>query len=93
MNKKVYMTKNILGGKMRVSWIKYKEDKKSFVIPKNLGFNVYEIDDLDNTDTKIKELIKQDYNTIILTNEVASFSEDIIKKYKNDKDINIIISS
>lgn len=78
---------------MRVSWIKYKDDKHSFIIPKSLGFNVYEIADLDNTDKMIRNLIKEDYKTIILTNEVASFSEDIIKKYKNDKDINIIISS
>lgn len=80
-----------MGDKMKISWIKYKEDKDSFVIPKKFGFNVYEIEELDATDNVIRNLIKEDYNTIILTNEVASFSEDIIKKYKNNKEINIII--
>jgi hypothetical protein len=31
-------------------------------------------------------------NTIIITNEVASFSSDIIKKYNKKEDINIIIT-
>lgn len=31
-------------------------------------------------------------DTIILTNEVASFSEDIIKKYNKNENINIIIT-
>lgn len=31
-------------------------------------------------------------DTIIVTNEVAGFSEDIIKKYNKNKSINIIIA-
>lgn len=31
-------------------------------------------------------------DTIIVTNEVASFSEDIIKKYNKDESISIIIA-
>ena len=56
------------------------------------GMAVYEIEDLDKTDEKIKELVEQKYNTIVLSNEVASFSEDIIKKYSKTEDINIIIA-
>lgn len=78
--------------KMSISWIKFSNDKKSFKIFKSLGMDVYEIDDLEKIDEKIKELIGQKYNTIVLSNEVASFSEDIIKKYSKIEDINIIIT-
>lgn len=76
---------------MKISWIKYKEDD-SFRLFKNLGMDVYDIDDLDMVDNKLKELVDNDYKTIILSNEVASFSEDIIKKYRKSNDINIIIT-
>lgn len=77
---------------MKISWIKYQKDEESFKIPENLGFDVFKLQDLENTDNKIKELIDKKYHTIIVTNEVASFSEDMIKKYKYSTDINIIIS-
>ena len=77
---------------MAISWIKSSKDNKSFKVFKNLGMDVYEIDDLEKTDEKIRELVEQKYNTIVLTNEVASFSEDIIKKYDKTENINIIIA-
>jgi len=40
----------------------------------------------------MQELASQNYNMIVLSNEIAGFSEDIIKKYQKNKDINIIIS-
>ncbi len=78
--------------KMKVSWIKYEKDKKSFRLPQALGFDVFSLQDLEKTDETMKNLIKQNYDTIILSNDVAGFSEDIIKKYKNDKNIKIVIS-
>ena len=78
---------------MRISWIKYKEDKKNFGVFKGLGFPVYELEDLEQTDQVIKKLIDNNCKTIILTNEVASFSQDIIKKYGKEDEINIIITS
>lgn len=66
---------------MKISWIKYEKDDKSFRIPENLGFDVFKLDDLEKTDKKMQELIKNNYNTIIISNDVASYSEDIIKKY------------
>lgn len=54
--------------------------------------DVYDIDNLEETDKKIKELIDKNYNTVIISNEIASFSGDIIKKYKNKENINIIIA-
>lgn len=78
-------------GQMKVSWIRYKDDD-SFKIFKNLGMDVYDIEDLDKVDEKLEELIKDNYQTIVLSNEIASFSEDIIKKYKKLEDIRIIIA-
>lgn len=77
---------------MKISWLKSKSDKRSFRIQQHIGFDVYEIEDLEQTDNKINELVNEKYNTIIISNEVAGFSSDIIKKYKNDDSINIIIA-
>ena len=78
--------------KMKMSWIKYEKDARSFRLPEALGFDVFKLQDLEQTDNTIKKLIGQNYDTIILSNEVAGFSEDIIKKYQKDKDIKIVIS-
>ena len=77
---------------MKISWLKYSKDNKSFKLFKNLGMDVYDIEDLEEIDQKIEELIKQKYNTIVLSNEVASFSQNIIKKYNKTENINIIIA-
>lgn len=78
---------------MKIKWIKSKDDNKSFIFQKNMGLDVEELEDLEQTDSKIKQLIDNKCNTIILSNDVASFSEDIIKKYAKDDSINIIIAS
>ena len=78
--------------KMKVSWIKYEKDARSFRLTEALGFDVFKLQDLEQTDNTIKNLIKKQYDTIIISNEVAGFSEDIIKKYQKDKDIKIVIS-
>lgn len=77
---------------MKISWIKYEKDKNSFKIPENLGFDVFKLQDLEETDNKIKQLIKENYNTIIISNQIASTSQDIIKKYNKADDVNIIIA-
>jgi len=78
---------------MKVSWIKYEKDKDSFKIPEALGFDVFKLSDPEQTDEKLKELMKQDYKMVVVSNEIAGFSEDIIRKYNRDKNINIIIAS
>ena len=78
---------------MRISWLKSKNDDKSFKFQKNIGFDVYEIEDLETTDNKINELVEKNYHTIILSNEIAGFSTDIIKKYAKDDTVNIIIAN
>ena len=77
---------------MKISLIKSTNDKDSFNLMKNIGFNVIELENLEETDNKLQELINNDYKTIFLTNEVASFSENIIKKYYKTGDIKIIIT-
>jgi len=67
-------------------------DKKSFKMFESFGADVHKIDDLEKTDDVIKDLVNKDYRTIVITNEVASFSESIIKKYNKQKDIKIIIA-
>ena len=78
---------------MKISWIKTKNDNKSFKVLQNLGFDVYALEEPERADEKIKELIKDDYNIIILSNEIASFSNDLFTKYNNQDDVSIIISS
>jgi|GEM_PF-975926 len=76
---------------MKVSWIKFAKDKKSFRIFKSLGLDVFDVENPDDTDKKIAELINDNYSTFIISNELASFSEDIIKKYNKLEDINVVI--
>ena len=57
------------------------------------GMDVYDIENLEDTDIFLKKLIDKNYSTIVVSDEVASFSQDIIKKYKNKENINIIITS
>ena len=77
---------------MKISWIKQEKDNKNFAIAERLGMDVYRLSNPEEVDEKMKELLNNHYNTIVLSNEIAGFSEDIIKKYQNKKDINIIIS-
>lgn len=75
---------------MKISFIKY-EKQENFEIPKILGMHIEEIKEPEEVDKKIQELKNKEYTTIIMTNELASFSSDIISKYQNDS-INIIIT-
>lgn len=78
---------------MKISWLKLKEDKDSFKLFKNIGFDVYDVEDAEDTDKQIQELVNQKYKTIVISNELAGFSEDIIKKYNKSQNINIIIAN
>ncbi|MCI9365471.1 MAG: hypothetical protein HFJ54_02390 [Clostridia bacterium] len=78
---------------MKISWIKTKNDKNSFRVFENMGFDVYNLEEPEDTDKKINELINDNCKTIILSNEIASFSNDIITKYKKQDDVSIIIAS
>lgn len=93
MNKLPLIAKNISGDFfMKISWLKDSNDRKSFKVFESFGAEIQQIDDLEKTDEKIRELIKNNYTTIIMTNEVAGFSENIIKKYSKTNDVKIIIA-
>ncbi len=79
--------------KIKISWIKAENDNKNFKIPEKLGFEVIQIDNRENIDNQLAELINKKYDTIVITNEIAGFSEDIIKKYSKNKKIKIIINN
>ena len=77
---------------MKITWIKQEKDDQNFAIAERLGMEVHRLNNPEEVDKTMEELVEKNYHTIILSNEIAGFSEDIIKKYQNNKDINIIIS-
>ena len=54
--------------------------------------DVFEIIDPEKIDEKIEDLKNEKYDTVIITNELASFSNNLINKYKNDDTMKIIIT-
>ena len=77
---------------VKLSWIRSAQDDRSFKMIKRLGLDVFDVENPDDTDKKIGELIDSNYHTIIMSNELAGFSGDIIKKYNKDSNVNIIIT-
>ena len=77
---------------MKISFVKQKQDKDTYKIPKGLGMDIFEIDNPNQIDSKIEELKQQNYTTICIPNYLASFSENIIKKYQRDTNFKIIIT-
>ena len=77
---------------LKLVCIKAKNDD-SFRIFKAFGTKIYEIEDLEQIDSQIKQCVKNNYNTILISEELANFSGDIITKYKNSSTVNIIISN
>lgn len=77
---------------MKIVCMKYKNDNSSFKFFQNIGMDTCEVEDLEQTDKTLSELVNNHYHTIIMSNEVAAFSEDIIKKYNKNKEVNIIIA-
>ena len=78
---------------MKISWVKLKQDNDSFKLFKNIGLDVYDVEEPDDTDKTLENLVNQHYKTIVISNELASFSEDIIKKYRKAENVNIIIAT
>ena len=77
---------------MKLSFLKTTQDPNSYKIVQGFGMDVFEIDDPYRIDTKIEELKNQNYTTIFMSNELASFSENIIKKYQYDPTLKIVIT-
>ena len=77
---------------MKISCIKYSKDLESFKVLENFGAKVVKLEKPEDVDSEIKNLYSNNYKTIILSNEIANFSEDIIKKYNSNENISIIIA-
>ena len=56
-----------------------------------MGMNVIEVREPEQIDSIIENLKQEKYTSIVIQDELASFSEDIISKYQNDNNFNIII--
>ena len=78
---------------MKATFIQYKNDNKQYRLPQMLGIEINKIEEPEQIDLKIEELKNQEYTTIIIPNELASFSEKITNQYKYDPIIIIIITS
>mgnify|MGYP001853339165 FL=1 len=76
---------------MKISFLKYYKDKDSFNMLKKMGMNVIEVREPEQIDSIIENLKQEKYTSIVIQDELASFSEDIINKYQNDNNFNIII--
>ena len=77
---------------MKISCIKSNKDKKSFKFAELLGIDVYSIERLEDVDNVLDEIVNNKCKTNFISNELAGFSQKIMKEYYNDKDVNIIIS-
>lgn len=85
-------------------YIKLKNEKVKPFLNKNFGVKKIEIEDAENIDYIIEKIIKTQSNvelsieenknnkiTIFISNEMASFSSNLLNKYKLDKNTKIII--
>ncbi len=77
--------------KLDFYFLKYYKDKESFGFWKKIGMNVLELKEPEKIDEIIDNLDDRLPKTIILKDELASFSNSIISKYKNTQNLNIII--
>ena len=77
---------------MKIAFIRYENDRENFRVAKALGMDFAEIKEPEEIDDRIDKLKKQKYTTIIIPNDLASFSEKITTKYKLDENLKIIIT-
>ena len=77
---------------MNIAFLKYKNDKTKFELAKRIGFKVIETEDLEKTDEYIEKLVNARYKTIVISNEIASFSEKLMKKYQYSENVKIVIA-
>ena len=78
---------------MKISWIKSDKVSKNFKVPELLGFDVFTIKDNEKVDSKIDELIANKYHTIIISKDLAGFSQKINDDYTKNKNVDIIINN
>lgn len=72
--------------------MKYAGDTNHFKWPQMFGMDVIALENLEQVDETLQRLVEEGCQTIIVTDEVASFSEDMIKTYPYQKEVRIIIA-
>lgn len=77
---------------MKIAMLKAKGDDNHFPILSAIGGKLIEVEDMEKTDDILRSLVEQQYTSIWLSNEVASFSQDIITKYETENGVHIFIS-
>ena len=86
----IKLSKIYLGEIMKVCFLKYKNEKY-YRIPQILGMHIKEIEEPERVDYEIEKLKKEKFETVVVSENLASFSEEIAKKYSKDNNLNIII--
>ncbi len=76
---------------MKISLITDKNENKKHIMAQIFGLDVYELDNPEKIDTKIEQLKNQKYNVIFISDELAGFSQDVIRKYNYDNNLRIVI--
>lgn len=76
---------------MKISLIIDKNENKKHIMAQIFGLDVYELDNPEKIDTKIEQLKNQKYNVIFISDELAGFSQDVIRKYNYDNNLRIVI--
>ena len=76
---------------MKILCVKSQNDNKKFKIFQKIGIKVLTVSEPESIDVSLEKLVEQQYDTILISNEIASFSEDIIKKYNKKQTVKIII--
>lgn len=77
---------------MKISFIKYSQENRNYNLAQILGMKVVEINQPEQIDNTIENLKDSGYKTVVISNELASFSENIINKYTQDSKFKIIIT-
>ncbi len=76
---------------MQISWMKQNQEEEIFKIPERLGLHVEKIKNADVLDDRIRKLRQENCNIFILSKGLAEEGEMILRKYKKNENVNIII--
>ncbi len=76
---------------MKISWIKSKTDDKNFKMQELLGLDVFCLQNNEDIDKKSDELILKQYHIIVISKDLANFSQKINDEYQKNKTVDIII--
>ena len=76
---------------MQISWMKQNKEEEIFKIPERLGLHVETITNADVLDERIRKLRQENCHIFILSKGLAEEGEMVLRKYKKNENVNIII--